>query len=60
MYETCDFSVEYYRYECDDLLEYMRVTDEQLDKWHEEQMEDANAELQTVAVYTGSTDALAA
>ena len=60
MYETCDFSVEYYRYECDDLLEYMRVSDEQLDQWHEEQMEDANEELQTVAVYTGSTDALAA
>ena len=60
MYETCDFSVEYYRYECDDLLEYMRVSDEQLDQWPEEQMEDANAELQTVAVYTGSTDALAA
>jgi|LULM01.1.fsa_nt_gb hypothetical protein len=60
MYETCDFSVEYYRYECDDLLEYMRVSDEQLDQWYEEQMEDANAELQTVAVYTGSTDALAA
>ena len=60
MYETCDFSVEYYRYECDDLLEYMRVSDEQLDQWNEEQMEDANAELQTVAVYTGSTDALAA
>ena len=60
MYETCDFSVEYYRYECDDLLEYMRVSDEQLDQWHKEEMEDANAELQTVAVYTGSTDALAA
>ena len=60
MYETCDFSVEYYRDECDDLLEYMRVSDEQLDQWNEEQMEDANAELQTVAVYTGSTDALAA
>ena len=60
MYETCDFSVEYYRYECDDLLEYMRVSDEQHDEWQEEQNEDANAELQTVAVYTGSTDALAA
>lgn len=60
MYETCDFSVEYYRYECDDLLEYMRVSDEQLDQWYQEEMEDANAELQTVAVYTGSTDALAA
>ena len=60
MYETCDFSVEYYRYECDDLLEYMRVSDEQLDQWHQEEMEDANAELQTVTVYTGSTDALAA
>ena len=60
MYETCDFSVEYYRHECDDLLEYMRVSDEQLDQWYQEEMEDANAELQTVAVYTGSTDALAA
>ena len=60
MYETCDFSVEYYRYECDDLLEYMRVSDEKLDQWYQEEMEDANAELQTVAVYTGSTDALAA
>ena len=60
MYESCDFSVEYYRYECDDLLGYMRVSDEQLDQWYQEEMEDANAELQTVAVYTGSTDALAA
>ena len=60
MYETCDFSVEYYRYECDDLLEYMRVSDEQLDPWPQEEREDANAELQTVTVYTGSTDALAA
>ena len=49
MYETCDFSVEYYRYECDDLLEYLRVSDEQLDQWFEEQIEDVNKELQTIA-----------
>jgi len=48
-YETANYSLEYYRYECDDLLEYLRVSDEQLDQWHEQQLEDVNAELQTVA-----------
>ena len=32
MYETANYSLEYYRYECDDLLEYLRVSDEQLDQ----------------------------
>jgi hypothetical protein len=48
-YETADYSLEYYRYECDDLLEYLRVSDEQLDQWYEQQLEDVNAELQTLA-----------
>jgi len=50
-----DFALDYYRYECDDLLEYLRVADEQLDQWFEEQIEDVNKELQTIAA-----DALAA
>ena len=49
MYETANYSLEYYRYECDDLLEYLRVSDEQLDQWYEQQLEDVNAELQTLA-----------
>jgi len=48
-YELANYSLEYYRYECDDLLEYLRVSDEQLDQWYEQQLEDVNAELQTVA-----------
>ena len=49
MYETANYSLEYYRYECDDLLEYLRVSDEQLDQWYEQQLEDVNAELQAIA-----------